>query len=391
MNEEQIIIGMVGAGRATELHMMALKKVGVSIPIRFKTIMARREEQLVPAKTLYGFEKLTYDFNELLDDEEIDVIDICTPPNVHKDMIIQAINAGKHVICEKPFTGYFGEGDELVGKNISKSQMYESVIKELDDLKKHITRAKTKFMYAENFVYAPSILKAAEVIASKKSKILYIKGEESLKGSSSPVAGSWNKTGGGTLIRTGIHPLSAALWLKQKEGEAHGVDIRVESVIADVETITPTLSKYEHRHIAAKPIDVEDISTIIIKFSDKSRAVISACDVCLGGSKNEVELYCNDTNIKCKLTMNNAMSTYFLDEDNLEDVELSEMLPTKLGWNNPFIADEFIRGYVNEMQDFIECICYDKEPKSGLNLAYDTIKTIYAAYKSAETNQRVYL
>lgn len=66
-------------------------------------------------------------------------------------------------------------------------------------------------MYAENFVYAPAVLKAAEIITAKKSRILYAKGEESLKGSSSPVAGEWDKTGGGTFIRTGSHPLSAIL------------------------------------------------------------------------------------------------------------------------------------------------------------------------------------
>ena len=53
-------------------------------------------------------------------------------------------------------------------------------------------------MYAENFVYAPGIQKS-EIIRNKKSQILFMKGEESLRGSSSPVAGSWDKTGGGSL------------------------------------------------------------------------------------------------------------------------------------------------------------------------------------------------
>jgi hypothetical protein len=41
------------------------------------------------------------------------------------------------------------------------------------------------------------------------------------------------------------------------------------------------------------------------------------------------------------------------------------------------------------MQDSIECIVYDIEPKSGFKLAYDTIKVIYAAYMSAELGRRV--
>ena len=97
-------------------------------------------------------------------------------------------------------------------------------------------------MYAENFVYAPAVRKAAEILTKKKSKILYAKDEESLKGSSSPVAGEWDKTGGGTFIRTGAHPLSAILWLKQIESEARSEEITVKSVFADMGHITPSLS-----------------------------------------------------------------------------------------------------------------------------------------------------
>lgn len=389
---ETIVIGMVGAGRATELHMNALHRVS-GIPLRFKTIVARRPEQLLPAKERYGFEIASYDVNDLLNDPEIDVIDICTPPYAHEDMIIQAMEAGKHVICEKPLTGYFGSknDEEPVGLSVSKTVMYEKLLTSIEKLKNIIEASDRKFMYAENFVYAPAVVKAAEIITAKKSRILYMKGEESLKGSSSPVAGEWSKTGGGTFLRTGAHPLSAVLWLKQQEAQARGVEIFVESVLADMGRITPSLSEYEHRHIMARPNDVEDNGTVILSFSDGSKAVIIATDVCLGGSKNYVELYCNDAAINCNLTMNDMMTTYFLDEDGLDNVYLSEMLPSKKGWNKPFIADEIIRGYTDEMQDFMEAIYYNREPKSGFKLAYDTIKVTYAAYKSAEIGKRISL
>lgn len=385
---KEVCIGMIGAGRATELQMNALKKV-TNIPVRYKTIMARRPEQLIPAKEKYGFEQISYSFEEVINDEDINVISICTPPYVHADMIIQAMKAGKHVICEKPLTGYFGEvGETLVGIKTPKSIMYEKLLESMEKLKKVVEASDRKFMYAENFVYAPSVVKAAEIIKAKKSKILYIKGEESLKGSSSYVAGEWNKTGGGTFIRTGTHPLSAILWLKAQEASAHGKKITVENVLADMATVTPFLTEYEHRHIMARPKDVEDIGTVVLTFSDQSRAVVIATDTLLGGSKNYIELYCNDAALNCTLTMNNMMDTYFLDEEGLEDVYISEMLSSKTGWNHPFILDEIVRGYADEMQDFMEAIYYDREPKSGFQLAYDTAKIVYAAYASAEAGCR---
>lgn len=382
---KEICIGMAGAGRATELHMSALQRY-TGVPVCYKHVVARRFEQVNACKERFGFQNASLDFDDLLNDEEIDVIDICTPPYKHAEMIIKALHAGKHVICEKPLSGYFGQtGDEEpIGLKVSKVKMYEELLKSLDVLKAEVDASGKKFMYAENFVYAPAITKAGEIIRKKGSKILYAKGEESLKGSSSPVAGEWNKTGGGTFMRTGAHPLCAILWLKHAEAETRGEKIFVKSVFADMGRITPGLTPYEHRHIAARPIDVEDCATVILTFSDDSRATVIATDTLLGGSKNYVELYCNDAVINCRLTMNNLMETYFLDEDRLDNVYLSEMLPSKTGWNNPFLEDEIIRGYTDEMRDFMEAIYFDRQPKAGFQLAYDTAKLIYAAYKSAE-------
>ena len=386
----EICLGMIGAGRATELHMNALTPY-TGVPLCFKWIAAHRYEQVNMMKERYGFVNSSLDYHDILNDPEVDIVDICTPPYAHTQMIIEAMRAGKHVICEKPLTGYFGEeGDERpIGINVSKVHMYEKLCESLEEVKKVVDESGKKFMYAENFVYAPAVRKAAEILTKKKSKILYAKGEESLKGSSSPVAGEWDKTGGGTFIRTGAHPLSAILWLKQIESEARSEEITVKSVFADMGHITPSLSDYDHRHIAARPHDVEDNGTVIITFSDDSKAVVIATDVLLGGSKNYLELYCNDAVINCTLTLSNLMSTYFLDEDNLDDVYISEMLPLKTGWNNPFVEDEIIRGYMDELRDFVESVYFDREPKSGFKLAYDSIKIIYAAYKSAELGKAV--
>lgn len=388
---KEIVVGMVGAGRGTELHMGGYKRVH-GIKVRLKMIVARRLEQVEAAKEKYGFEIASLNYNDLLNDPEIDVIDICTPPYMHKDQIVQALRAGKHVICEKPLTGYFGDGSETgpVGLT-SKKKMYEACLKDMDEIEAAINESGKLFMYAENFVYAPAIQKAAEFVMAKKSRILFMKGEESLKGSSSPVAGEWSKTGGGSLVRTGAHPLSAILWLKHQESIARGTHIDVRSVTANMAQITNQLTEYEHRHISARPHDVEDIATVIIEFTDDTRAVVIASDTLLGGSKNYVELYCNDIAIQCNLTLNNLMSTYLLDEDGLDNVVMSEMLPSKTGWNNPFIADEVIRGYHNEIQNFMDCIAEGKQPEAIFGLARETTMVMYAAYLSSESGMKIEL
>ena len=91
----------------------------------------------------------------------------------------------------------------------------------------------------------------------------------------------------------------------------------------------------------------------------------------------------------CNITPTDLLNAYFLDEEGLDDVYISEMLPSKLGWNKVFVNDEIIRGYQGEMQDFIDTIAFDREPSSGFEIAYLTTQIMYAAYLSAEGGRRV--
>ena len=388
-----VIIGTAGAGYAARLHGNGYMNVG-NIPFRLKTICDTNTERAAEIQALFHYDNITADFNAMLADEEINVIDIVTPPYLHISMAIKALKAGKHVICEKPLTGYFGKrGEENIniGLTTPRSVMYSEVLKSMDELRRVLQETGKKFMYAENFVYAPPVQKAAEVIRAKKSKILFMKGEESLKGSSSAVAGKWNRTGGGTLIRTGTHPLSGMLWLKHQEALARGEKFGIASVSADVGTTTKSLTEYEHRHISAHPEDVEDFAAVTVTFSDGTKCLTIASDTVLGGTKNYIEVYANDTALTCNITPTDILSTYFLDEEGLEDVYISEMLPSKLGWNKAFVNDEVIRGYSGELRDFLECIALDREPISGFDVAYETAQVIYAAYLSAYEGRHVKL
>ena len=391
MNNETktVVVGTLGAGYAARLHGNGYKKVS-GVRVRLKTICDLNTDLARQVQEEFGYEQITADFQEMLADPEIDVIDIVTPPFVHIPMAIQAMRAGKHVICEKPLTGYFGKkGEENVGKTTPKAFMYQEVLRSMDELKAVVEETGKKFMYAENFVYATPIQRSAQLVRAKKSKILFLQGFVGLKGSSSPVAGLWNKTGGGQLVRNGTHPLSGMLWLKQQEAQARGETITVKSVSADVGTTTACLTEHEHRHISARPQDVEDYAAVTVTFSDGTKCLTIASDTVLGGTQNTVDVFCNDSALRCQITPPDLLNTYFLDEDGLEDIVLVEMLPSKLGWNGAFVSDEVIRGYMGELQDFMEAVAYDREPASGFDLAYETAKIMYAAYQSAEEGRRI--
>jgi predicted dehydrogenase len=66
-------------------------------------------------------------------------------------------------------------------------------------------------------------------------------------------------------------------------------------------------------------------------------------------------------------------------------------LETKAGWNFPSPDEDWVRGYPQELEDFIEAVLFGREPISGIDLARDVVEAIYAAYASAEKGMRIEL
>jgi predicted dehydrogenase len=384
-------VGLVGCGFVSELHMYAFRRVyGVDVEV---AAVAARGDRVVQFAGHHGIPRVYRSFADLIADREIDVVDICTPPNLHAEMIIAAMQAGKHVICEKPFAGYFGrDGDaQPIGKHVPKALMYQRVIEEMDRTRAAIERTGKLFMYAEDWVYAPAVTKTAEIIRATKDKILFMKGEESHSGSHAAHAAQWAMTGGGSLIRMGCHPLSGVLYLKQVEAKARGETIRVASVTGDVGNVTAGLKPEERTYIKANPVDVEDWGTLTATFSDGTKATVFSGDMIMGGVRNLIETYTSGGSLFANITPNNHLMSYQTSEEKLASVYITEKVDRRTGWQYVCLEEEWTRGYLQEIQDFMECVASGRQPLSDLALAYETIKVNYAGYWAAEEGRRVVL
>jgi len=252
-----------------------------------------------------------------------------------------------------------------------------------------VEKSGRRFMYAENYVYSPAIVKAAEMLRAKKMRVLYSTGECSIHGSTSVLSGEWKNVGGGTLMRLGSHPIAGILYLKEVEAKARGEKITCTGLTANVAQICTRLSEEERKYLPARPIDVEDFSTVTLEFSDGSRSIIYCNDNTMGGIHNIIKLYGSEGVLECNMTPADNMSSYFMDDKGLEDVYVSENMKKKDGWNRVFVAEETLRGYSQELSAFAECCAFGTEPESDFRLAYETTKIIYAAYMAAEEGRRV--
>ncbi len=384
-------VGLVGCGFAAELHMYAYKRVyGVDVEV---AAVAARGDHIVDFAGKHGIRDSHRDIRALLADADIDVVDICTPPASHASMIVAALEAGKHVICEKPFAGYFGRaGDKApIGKHVPKSVMYRRVLEEMDATCAAIKSSGRLFMYAEDWIYAPAVAKTVEILKATKDKILFMKAEESHSGSHAAHAAQWSMTGGGSLIRMGCHPLSTVLYLKQVEAKARGERIAVSHVTADVGNVAAGLKPEERPFIKANPVDVEDWGMLTLTFSDGTKSTVFSGDMIMGGVRNSVETYTSGGSLFANITPNTHMVSYLTDERKLDGVYITEKVDRKTGWQFVCLEEEWTRGYLQEIQDFMECVSLGRQPLADAALAYATMKVNYAAYWSAEEGRRIAL
>ena len=88
-----------------------------------KVLCDLNAERLNAVADEFGIAGRVASFDDVLAMDDIDVVDICTPPGLHFPMVMAALKAGKHVICEKPLVGSLAQVDEIVALEKSSKGM----------------------------------------------------------------------------------------------------------------------------------------------------------------------------------------------------------------------------------------------------------------------------
>ncbi len=392
---DKVRIGVVGARFAAHLHLTNYKDLR-GHKMEVVAVAARSEESAGRFAKAFDIPNIYADYRKLIESPEVDVVDVCLSTDLHKEVIIAAAEAGKHVICEKPLTGYFGKDldEERIGDKISRETMLQEAMKGCQEVREAVEKGGKRFCYAEDWVYAPPFAKLKRMVEVSGGVVMDIRAEESHSGSHAAYSRRWKSSGGGSLARLGSHPIGGVLHLKHFEGQVrNGKPIRPRSVIGEVghHTKAPLHRGMSKKWLVSDWEDVEDWSVLIIEFEDSTHAVIMASDGVLGGTRNTLEAYLSNAVVRANMSPNNAVEVYAPDSGVFGDEYLVEKLETKAGWNFPSPDEDRDRGNPQEHEDFIDAILDDREPLSGLDLAEEVVKVIYSGYLSAERGKRVSL
>lgn len=194
---------IVGSGQAARLHAKLLSKGHSSVRLSHWGRSAGRTREIADR---YGGARLDGDWSDAISHDDVDAVFVTTPPDTHRDIAVAALDAGKHVIVEKPAFLTPAEFDEIEAA---------------------ATRAGKRVMVAENYFYKPLLRRIVEVLDSRVlGQVRFI----TINAVKEQVVDGWRvdpaRAGGGALFEGGIHWVSflASLGLTIRRVSGHFPD-----------------------------------------------------------------------------------------------------------------------------------------------------------------------
>lgn len=188
-------IGIVGCGGiANGKHLPSLKKLDNVEIVAFCDIIPERAEK---AASEYGAEgaKVYSDYRELLQDKSLDIVHVLTPNDAHAEITIAALEADKHVMCEKPMAKTAADARAMV---------------------EAAKRTGKKLTIGYNNRFRPDSLHLKKLVEEGQLGDIYFAKAHAIRRRAVPTWGVFldgEKQGGGPLIDIGTHALDLTLWM----------------------------------------------------------------------------------------------------------------------------------------------------------------------------------
>ena len=158
--KDTINVGLVGYKFMGKAHSNAFRKIDMffepDLKLAMKAICGRDEEWVKESADKFGWEGYETDWEKLVKREDIDLIDITAPSNVHKEIAVAAAEEGKHIFCEKPLALNLSDSRDIIAA-----------------VEKHGVKHQIGF----NYRFAPALQLAKKMIdEGKLGKIFHFRG-----------------------------------------------------------------------------------------------------------------------------------------------------------------------------------------------------------------------
>jgi UDP-N-acetyl-2-amino-2-deoxyglucuronate dehydrogenase len=287
------------------------------------------------------------DFTEMLRDDRIQVVSICVPSGLHAKLAVQAMEAGKHVLVEKPI--------DITVEAAAKIE--EARVR---------TGLKAGVIHQNRFNACMEPLREALDAGRLGRLILGTFAVKWFRDQKYYDAGGWRGTwemdGGGSLMNQAVHTVDIMQWL-----------------MGEVDTVTSYAGIHNHH------IDTEDLTASIIKFKSGAVATFVSTTCAYPGISTDIQLY--GTGGSVEIDGDKLKLWKLTDADELEEEEMLDMYGG--GGGSPSADPGKVRGHAFQVHDMIDAVYYDRDPVIPPREAIKSVAIVNAVYESARTGKPV--
>jgi len=363
--KSSINVGLVGYKFMGKAHSNAFQRLSMffnpSVKVNMKAICGRDENWVKEAADKFGWEGYETSWEKLIQRDDIDVIDIAAPSNVHKEIAIKAAEAGKHVFCEKPLALNLNDAREM-----------------LEAAEKNNIKHQIGF----NYRFAPAVKLTKKLIDEGKiGKIYHFRGlylQDWIIDPGFPLVWRLDKkvAGSGSLGDLGAHLIDLARYLVGDFERVTGINKTFIKNRPIVEKMTG-LSAQAQQGGNMGEVTVDDATIFIAEFKNGALGSIEATRFA-NGHKNGMSFEINGSkgSIRFEFERMNELQYFSIDDEvgtqGFRLIQATEDIhPYMEAWWPAGHVIGYEHTFVHEMYEFIEAVANDKDTSPDF---YDGVK-----------------
>lgn len=341
---EKLKVGIIGSGFIAAHHCYGYSLLHNVELVAMASLLEDESKDLMKKFDIPG--NPYKDYKEMLN-LDLDAVSLCLPNFLHKSVSIDFLEAGKHILVEKPLARTVAEGKEML--NAAK-------------------KANKQIFYCENNMYAPSFSKVKEVIEEGAIGQIYMgRGKEHHSGPHSEWFYKADKSGGGSILDLGVHDIACLVWF---------LNCNVEKVFCQTTITQPERGNFGK-------CEVEDNAVGILYFENGAQVVIEESWCAPGGYDMLFQLY----GTQGEITVNPTRMTPIRVFSEKGYGYAVEKASSTAGWTSPVPEEGWTFGYPQEIKHFMECITENKKPLTDGNYGLKILNIIETMYKSAKSGK----
>jgi predicted dehydrogenase len=347
-------VGVIGAGSISEFH---IKPYLANKEVKLIALCDINEGRLAEKGQLYGISQLYTDYKELMENDEIDAVSICTWNNSHAEIAIAALKSDKHVLVEKPLCMTVEEALE-----VEVAVEESGKVLQVGFVRRHGDNAMLLKKFIDN---------------GDLGDIYYAK-TSCLRRLGNP--GGWfsdrTKSGGGPLIDLGVHMIDIC-WYFMGKPRPVSVSGNAYSKLGNRSHIE-NLSFYKAADYDPTLNDVEDMTNALIRFENGASLLV---DVSFTLQAKKDELYVKLFGDKGGAEIEPELA--IVTEKHNTILNITPQIDN--------LKFDFTKAFTNEINHFVSCCLDGKETIAPVSDGVQVMKMLNAVYESAKTGKEVYV